>query len=147
MDIQWAVSHQDNLPSDREIQTWVESTLHHVNGQRRELTIRVVDKNEIQSLNHQFRDKNSPTNVLAFPFDAIHDVEMSYLGDIVICLPVVETESKQQHKSVNAHFAHMVIHGTLHLCGFDHQTDAQAQEMEAIERLILEEVGFAYGQP
>jgi probable rRNA maturation factor len=125
------------IPSESKIEYWVSSTLVSINVSCQNLTIRLVDEDEVQSLNKQYRDKDKTTNVLSFPFEPLPDVEFEYLGDIVICVNVVKQESVQQHKSFESHFAHMVIHGTLHLCGFDHQTDAEAEEMEAVEYGML----------
>ena len=103
----------------------------------RRLCIRVVDENEARELNGRFRDRVEATNVLSFPAE-LPDV----LGDVAVCAPVVAREAKTQHKSVDAHFAHMVVHGVLHLKGMDHGTEAQAGEMEAAEIEILRAFGF-----
>jgi probable rRNA maturation factor len=109
-----------------------------------EMTIRIVDTNEMTTLNNTYRQKNKPTNVLSFPFDAPTDVAMDVplIGDIVICSEVVEQEAHEQHKTAEAHWAHMVVHGTLHLLGFDHEQDADAVIMEGHEITILESLGF-----
>lgn len=130
------------IPSESKIERWVSSTLVSINAHCQNLTIRLVDEDEVQSLNKQYRDKDKTTNVLSFPFEPLPDVEFEYLGDIVICISVVKQESIQQHKRFESHFAHMVIHGTLHLCGFDHHTDAEAEEMEAVEYGILTKFGL-----
>lgn len=93
------------------------------------------------ALNHRYRGQDNPTNVLAFPFEPVAEVDHAYLGDIIVCLAVVKRESKQQDKLLQSHFAHMIVHGTLHLCGFDHQTDEQAIAMEGVEKDILEKIG------
>jgi probable rRNA maturation factor len=107
-----------------------------------ELTIRIVDEAEIAELNSRYRKKNGVTNVLSFPFDAPAQVDIPLLGDIVICAPVVRREASEQSKSVVAHWAHMVVHGTLHLLGFDHDEPGKAHEMEAMETRILADLGF-----
>ena len=110
------------------------------------VTIRVVDENESRTLNREYRDRDRPTNVLSFPFDAPPGVPAEttgyLLGDLVICAAVVEREAAEQGKNPVAHWAHMVVHGILHLCGHDHQTEAEAENMEARERVILERLGF-----
>jgi len=108
-----------------------------------ELLIRVVDANESQSLNKDYRDKDAPTNVLSFALDTPEFITPRMLGDLVICAEVVEFESREQGKSCDAHWAHMVVHGVLHLLGFDHQDDKQGQQMEALEIEIMQALGFA----
>ncbi len=142
--IQHATQSPGSIPRDCEIKSWINSVFAHVVPSRRAVTLRVVDCAEIQALNRSYRGKDAPTNVLAFPFEPVADIKSSssYLGDIVVCIEVVKTESQQQCKSLQSHFAHIVIHGALHLCGFDHQTDEQAAEMEAVERLLLKNFGL-----
>ncbi len=130
-----------SLPSDSELQQWANAALLRYN-KAFELTIRLVDNIESQQLNHQYRGKNSPTNVLSFPFEVPDGIELNLLGDIVICVDVIEQEAQTQHKSLQSHWAHMVIHGCLHLLGYDHITDNEADEMETLEIKILAELGF-----
>jgi len=106
------------------------------------ITIRIVDVAEAKQLNETWRHGNGPTNVLSFPFDYPPGVDISLLGDIVICAPLVAKEATEQHKSHNAHWAHLVIHGTLHLLGYDHIEEPQAQIMENIEIRILHKLGY-----
>lgn len=129
-------------PSDAAIQTWVESALK---GRRdaAEMTVRIVDNDESAELNATYRHKQGPTNVLSFPFEVPEDVPMDLLGDLVICAPVVEQQAREQHKPSEAHWAHMVVHGTLHLLGYDHIEEKQAEVMEALEVSILLDMGFA----
>lgn len=110
-----------------------------------ELTIRIVDKKEITELNSRYRHKSNATNVLSFPFDMPEEVKMKIplLGDIVICADVVNLEAKTQRKSSHAHWAHMIVHGTLHLLGYDHTNEADAILMETQEIIILNSLGFA----
>ena len=140
IDIQNA-TEADGVPEEEEFQRWVEMALK---GRRKkaELTIRLVDEPESRQLNREFRGPDRATNVLSFPFDAPAVVDLDLLGDIVICAPVVQHEAKQQAKPVTAHWAHMVVHGTLHLLGMDHQTDKEALQMEAAEVSILTNLGF-----
>lgn len=140
VDLQIACN-QNNLPSSTEFQTWVDTALSHVQSNY-ELTIRLVDETESQQLNHQYRDKNKPTNVLSFPFEVPDGIDINLLGDLIICTSVVETEAKQQQKPLNHHWAHMVIHGCLHLLGYDHISNEEAAEMEALEIEKLATLGI-----
>ena len=110
-----------------------------------QLTIRITGEKEIAELNRRYRGKEGATNVLSFPFEApeIEGMEFDLLGDIVISAPVVEREALEQNKSVEAHWAHMTLHGLLHLLGQDHQTDDQAVVMEALEVSLLRHLGYA----
>lgn len=110
-----------------------------------ELTIRLVDTDEIMQLNHTYRKQNKPTNVLAFPANLPDNISLDahLLGDIIICPDVVYEECKQLHKSIESHFALMVIHGVLHLLGYDHINDNDAEIMQAKEINLLKEIGFA----
>lgn len=130
------------LPSRQQFTRWAAAAIE---AERLpvELVIRVVDEEESQALNHRFRDKNGPTNVLSFPFEAVPELELHHLGDLIICAPVVQREAAQQGKPEEAHWAHMVIHGVLHLQGYDHQMDSDAVHMEAREIRILQQLGFA----
>ena len=129
------------LPSLDQFSLWVESSLVRPFSNL-EQTIRVVTAAESQSLNARFRGIEKPTNVLSFATDSNY-LDYEYLGDLVICAPIVELEAQQQGKSNTAHWAHMVVHGMLHLQGFDHQNDAEANEMEALEAKILSTLGHA----
>jgi len=113
-----------------------------------ELVIRIVDKAESRKLNRRYRGKDRPTNVLSFPFEAPPGVPLVALGDLVICAPVVAREALEQGKEPAAHWAHLVVHGVLHLRGFDHQDENAAASMERLEVEILASLGFAdpYGQ-
>jgi len=140
VDVQIACD-EDGLPGPGSLRTWALAAL----GDRREdaeLTIRIVDEAEIERLNQSYRHKPGATNVLSFPFEAPAGVELALLGDIVICAPVVRREALEQSKSVSSHWAHMVVHGALHLLGFDHQQACEAQEMEAMETRIMKRLGF-----
>jgi len=108
-----------------------------------ELSIRIVDENESAELNRRYRNKTGSTNVLSFPAELPENLNLPLLGDLVICAPVVSKEAQQQGKSELAHWAHMVIHGTLHLLGYDHQNDEQANIMEGHEISILNSLGFS----
>jgi probable rRNA maturation factor len=132
-----------SLPSTAQLKQWTKAVLKN-RIPAAELTIRIVDKNEITELNSTYRQKNKPTNVLSFPFDMPEELddETPLLGDIVICAEVIEEEAAEQDKSIESHWAHMVVHGTLHLLGYDHVEDQEAEIMEAEEIKILASLGF-----
>lgn len=140
--IQNPENYQD-IPNQFLIQRWVNMTLEKYMPQA-EVTIRFVSEKEIQTLNHVYRKKNSPTNVLSFPLNLSKEVkeEVPLLGDIVICHNVIQQEAHEQGKALEAHFAHMVIHGVLHLLGFDHIKPEDADVMEPIEVNLLKQLGF-----
>ncbi|WP_137222691.1 rRNA maturation RNase YbeY [Shewanella sp. MEBiC00475] len=141
LDLQIAVDDKLNLPSKTEFETWVRTAIGQTMPEV-ELTIRLVDITESQQLNLTYRGKDKPTNVLSFPFEAPPEVELPLLGDLVICVEVVEQEAIEQNKPLNAHWAHMVIHGCLHLLGYDHIIDQEADEMESLETQLVEGLGF-----
>ncbi|MCL2912621.1 rRNA maturation RNase YbeY [Shewanella corallii] len=140
MDLQIAVEGY-NLPCEAQFETWVRAALGNTMDEA-ELTIRIVEAEESQTLNRDYRGKDKSTNVLSFPFEAPPGIELPLLGDLVICAEVVENEAADQNKPVEAHWAHMVVHGCLHLLGYDHIEDAEAEEMESIETQIVESLGF-----
>jgi probable rRNA maturation factor len=135
---------KNEMPTVAQLKQWTRKVLQN-KKLNVEITIRVVDVAEMTELNKQYRHKIGPTNVLSFPFD----MSMSFVngpplvGDIVICAAVVNREAEEQGKSKTAHWAHMVIHGTLHLLGYDHETTMDASIMEPLEITILQELGFA----
>ena len=135
------VCNNENLPSHENFQQWVEAVLTPYKKPF-ELTIRLVDSSESQQLNSQYRGHDKPTNVLSFPFEVPEGIELDLLGDLVICVDIVEQEALEQQKALHAHWAHMVIHGCLHLLGFDHIDDNEADEMEALETTIITTFGF-----
>jgi probable rRNA maturation factor len=108
-----------------------------------ELVIRIVDEPESRSLNARYRGRDQPTNVLSFPFDAPPVVQSSHLGDLVVCATVVAREAREQGKPPDHHWAHMVVHGVLHLRGYDHLDDTGAMAMETLEKQILDGFGIA----
>jgi probable rRNA maturation factor len=141
LDLQIA-SASSALPSEADLARWAAAALA---GRRdgAELTIRIVDEPESAELNQTFRGKAGPTNVLSFPFEPPPGLPPTELiGDLVICAPVVERESEEQGKDPQAHWAHMVVHGALHLLGYDHIEEAEAQEMEGVETTVLCGLGF-----
>lgn len=132
----------DALPKDEDLLEWLKATLIFENHAATELTIRFVTEEEISDLNKQYRNKEGSTNILSFPFEIPDEVELNLLGDLVICADVVKKEAKQQNKEEISHWAHMVVHGTLHLLGYDHLTDEQANVMETKEIKILSQLGY-----
>lgn len=129
------------LPSDTQFELWVRTALRDLEAA--ELTIRIVDREESRKFNRQYRGKDAPTNVLSFPADLPAEVEVNLLGDILICAPLVAQEAREQGKLEQAHWAHLTIHGVLHLLGHDHQETADAEIMEGIEIALLEALGIA----
>lgn len=136
-----------DIPADEQISAWVSRALQAVDRATGvELTVRVVAIDEMRELNLGYRQKDKPTNVLSFPAGAIEGLPAEAglpLGDIVVCAAVVRTEADSQGKSLADHWAHMIVHGTLHLLGFDHEDDGEAVEMEALEKDILASHGVA----
>ena len=136
-----------NIPSLKDFEKWAVITLKQADAlfENPEITLRIVSTEESQSLNSCYRKKDKPTNVLSFPFEApeisaIEEVD-ELLGDLVICEQVLLDEAQNQGKPPQAHWAHLFIHGLLHLIGFDHQTESEANEMESLEISILKEIG------
>lgn len=146
LDLQVA-SEPSPLPQQNQVEQWILLVLETTQYQPTEnlpveLTLRIVDAPESQQLNRQYRGKDKPTNVLSFPFEGPEGIPLALLGDLVVCAPVVRSEAEQQHKSEQAHWAHMVVHGTLHLLGYDHIEEQDADIMEALEIRILDQLGF-----
>ncbi|MGC3872456.1 rRNA maturation RNase YbeY [Halomonas sp. GXIMD04776] len=132
-----------DLPTQQTLSRWVKAALvHHPAKAQDELTIRMVTEDESSTLNRDYRGKDKPTNVLSFPFEAPPGLDIPLLGDLVICHAVVAREALQQHKPLADHYAHMVVHGILHLLGYDHMKEAEAADMEALERDILASLGI-----
>ncbi|MGF1695006.1 rRNA maturation RNase YbeY [Vibrio lamellibrachiae] len=141
LDLQIAVEDEKGLPSEADIHLWLSKAVTNFQSQA-EVTIRIVDTQESHELNHQYRGKDKPTNVLSFPFEAPPGIELDLLGDLIICRQVVEQEAQEQSKPLMAHWAHMVVHGSLHLLGYDHINDEEAEEMESLETEFLMSMGF-----
>lgn len=142
LDLQLACEDTSGLPNEALFQRWLEAILPKFQAQS-EVTIRIVDEEESHHLNLTYRGKDKPTNVLSFPFEAPPEIELPLLGDLIICRQVVEKEAIEQQKSAEEHWAHMVVHGCLHLLGYDHIEDDEAEEMESLETEILAELGYA----
>lgn len=125
---------------------WIEAALRAANHRKAsELSIRIVDAKEGRQLNRNYRQRDYATNVLSFPAELPKGVHLPLLGDLVICAPVLAREAREQGKPLREHYAHMTIHGTLHLLGFDHLNDRDAERMEALERRVL--AGFGIVDP
>lgn len=140
--VQYAVPRR-GIPFERDFQHWVEAVLVS-QSKGGEVTIRVAGENEVAELNKRYRGKEGATNILSFSFEmpAPLPLKIPFLGDLVICAPIVVREAQEQAKDEQAHWAHLVVHGVLHLLGFDHQQEAAAQQMEALEIIILESLGY-----
>lgn len=123
-------------PDQQQIQLWVDAALDDYE-QDTEIVVRIVDEQESAELNEQYRHKSGPTNILSFPVDLPEGIELDLLGDLVICAPVVEKEALEQDKLLANHWAHIIVHGVLHLLGYDHIDDNEAELMEAKEIAIL----------
>ncbi len=133
-------SNFEAIPAEDQFERWVSAALRQQYRQL-EQTICIVDEAQSRELNQRYRGKDRPTNVLAFPADS-DLLDYDCLGDLVICAPVVRAEAHEQGKTEEAHWAHLVVHGMLHLQGFDHQDEQQAAEMEALEIEILDTLGY-----
>jgi len=143
LDLQCAEKSEEPPPRE-DFQQWVDLAL--IKDRPSQVSIRIVGEAESQSLNNQYRNKDKPTNVLSFPMELPEDVseelDLLMLGDLVICSPVVEDEARQQGKASKSHWAHMVIHGMLHLQGYDHISESDAEEMESIEIKLLQKINI-----
>jgi probable rRNA maturation factor len=145
IDVQLATERAEGVDADR-IAGWAGVVIERMGGRKAatEVCIRVVGESESRQLNAEYRDRDKPTNVLSFSAEVdLPGGGCRYLGDVVICEPVVRAEAEQQHKHADDHLAHMVVHGMLHLYGYDHAVQADADVMEEIEREILGQIGIA----
>ncbi|MDD5228302.1 MAG: rRNA maturation RNase YbeY [Methylococcales bacterium] len=127
----------DSQPNDAQLESWVNTVLANLDDDS-EIVIRIVDEIESAQLNETYRHKQGATNILSFPVDVPDEIELNLLGDLVICAPVLEREATEQNKPLHNHWAHIVIHGTLHLLGYDHIEDTDAEEMETKEIALLQ---------
>ena len=141
VDLQIATENLEGLPTEDQIVQWATAAVQP-EGDEVEMTVRIVDEAESHELNLTYRGKDRPTNVLSFPFECPDQVELPLLGDLVICRQVVEREAAEQEKPLMSHWAHMVVHGSLHLLGYDHIEDDEAEEMESLETQIMQGLGF-----
>jgi len=127
------------IPPKKQFSLWAKAA---VRKKKAEIVIRVVDEVESAEMNEHYRGKPGPTNVLSFPFQAPPGISTTILGDLLICAPVVEREAREQGKNLPAHWAHMVVHGVLHLQGYDHIDENEAVIMESEEIAIMNGLGF-----
>lgn len=141
VDLQIETRHP-NLPRQEQFDRWVTLALSD-RRTRGDICIRIVTPEESQTLNRDYRGKDKPTNVLSFPFEAPPGIPVDLIGDLAICADVVFAEAEEQGKKPLDHWAHMVIHGTLHLLGFDHINETDAEQMEALERQLLARLDIA----
>ena len=141
VDIEVQRESEADVPDDAAFRAWVEAALAD-RGKPAALSVRIVDAEEGRALNARWRERDRPTNVLSFPADLPPELELPLLGDLVLCAPVVLREAAEQGKRPLDHWAHLVIHGVLHLLGMDHQDDSEAEEMEQREREILAVLGI-----
>lgn len=139
IDVQVATP-QPGLPGQDEITAWARSALVDIDAA--EVTVRLVGREESAELNERYRARPGPTNVLSFRADLPAAIDLPFLGDVVICAPLVVEEANAQGKDPLAHWAHLVVHGVLHLRGFDHQVAAEARRMESLETRLLAGLGF-----
>ena len=146
VDIPAALASQ--LPNQAQAEHWLGSALAAAlpksspYQKQAEISLSLVDASAMQQLNQQYRDKNKPTNVLSFPTDFPEELNVPLLGDIIICPSIVEAEASAQNKSLESHWAHLCVHGVLHLLGFDHIEEQEADSMEALETKILLDLGY-----
>ncbi len=138
----WEAESEDGDPDSRSLELWATKALEHQQATACEVAIKVVCEAEMRELNREYRSKDAPTNVLSFPLDGGQPTPLLLLGDIALCASVIRTEARAQDKSIDSHYAHMVVHGVLHLLGFDHIEAQEAEEMEQIERDILRTMGI-----
>lgn len=130
---------QQETPSLEQFETWVNAVIKH-HGKYFQISIEIVDKQTSQALNNTYRQKDKPTNVLSFPLELPGFVEEDLIGDLAICAEVLIEEAMQQNKALNNHWAHLTIHGCLHLLGYDHIQDDEAEVMESLEVQLLEKL-------
>lgn len=133
---------RQRVPDEVLFQQWARAAADAAANEAAEVSIRIVDESESAELNQTYRHKSGPTNVLSFPCEVPAGVPNDLLGDLVICAPVVAREALEQGKNPEAHWAHMVIHGVLHLRGYDHLQEDEAEQMEALEVEILDGLGY-----
>lgn len=141
LDLQIACADSNGLPDAATFQRWLKGVLPQFQAEA-EVTVRLVDEAESNQLNLTYRGMDKPTNVLSFPFEAPTGIVLPLLGDLIICRQVVEYEAAEQGKTLEAHWAHMVVHGSLHLLGYDHVEDDEAEKMESLETEIMHGLGY-----
>jgi probable rRNA maturation factor len=132
----------EGIPDERQFEKWVRAALQGRRSKRRQVNIQLFDPVQARQINKTFTGKDYATNVLSFPYEPLPGEKTAVLGDIVLCPSVVATEAKEQGKKLRDHFAHLTVHGVLHLLGFDHQDEGEATRMEDQERLVLATFGI-----
>ena len=133
-------AEEGDVPDAALVQQWAEKAC--LCDDQVVTSVQIVSKDEMRELNNTWRSKNRPTNVLSFPMQSPDEIDLKILGDLALCADVINTEAIQQHKPAQAHWAHMVVHGMLHLQGYDHINNDEAEEMERLEISILDKLGF-----
>ena len=133
------ISKAKSIPSKKLFKTWIEAAIAP-RKKEYEITVRIVGIKEITKLNKQYRKKNKPTNIISFNFYPPKNIKTNLLGDLVICAPVVNLEAKLPYKTITSHWAHLTVHGVLHLLGYDHKSLGEAQKMERLEIKILKKL-------
>ena len=143
VELQIATVDQEGIPTEETLAKWAQTALE-IGGRKTdaELTVRIVQSDEIQALNGIYRHKDSPTNILSFPFECPPEVDLPLIGDLVVCLAVLKKEALEQGKSVEEHFAHLIVHGCLHLIGYDHIDAEDALVMEPLEVKAVMALGY-----
>ncbi len=136
------VSASEYVPGSAQLLQWAETALSGINEDSVELGVRIVDEDESAELNSRYRKKQGPTNVLSFSYEDPPGASSNILGDLVICAPIVQHEAREQNKSSDAHWAHMVVHGIMHLRGYDHEQDDDAEIMQNKETQLLKILGY-----
>ncbi|MEM9257576.1 MAG: rRNA maturation RNase YbeY [Pseudomonadota bacterium] len=143
VDVDIQSSSNEPVPTEADLRTWLTAAVASQSRRERvEISLRLVDTEEMSRLNARYRGKQGPTNVLSFPADLPAQIDVPLLGDIVICAPVVRREAAAQGKALDAHWAHMAVHGALHLLGHEHEQPGEADAMEALETDILRQLDF-----
>ncbi|MCK5829743.1 MAG: rRNA maturation RNase YbeY [Methylococcales bacterium] len=135
------VSQSEEIPTQEQFQYWVDAILTN-SSENSEIVIRIVDEPEMIQFNHKYRNKEEATNILSFPFEIPDGVKSNFLGDLLICTPIIEKEALLQNKELDHHWSHMIVHGVLHLLGYDHIDNHEAEEMEALEIKILKKINI-----
>ncbi len=140
VELQYAVT-EIALPEEAQFESWAK-VIETPNNDPQVVAIRIVNEQEMSALNNQYRQKEGSTNVLSFPAELHDEVDLPFIGDVVICAPIVIKEAHKQGKTEESHWAHMTVHGILHLQGYDHAYEAEALQMESLEIKIMQQLGF-----
>ena len=136
------VSASKHVPGSAQLLQWAEAALSEFDEDVVELGVRIVDEDESAELNSRYRKKQGATNVLSFSYEDPPGASSNILGDLVICAPIVQQEAREQNMSPEAHWAHIVVHGIMHLCGYDHEQDNDAEVMQDKEAQFLKTLGY-----